>query len=86
MSKALDHHPAVKRQLTFVNTEVLRSKPCKPPIPDGSCLGVSSTTHEIEFEVPSMGSYTWRVWAIFPDGLRSPASEWRTVTYIVESA
>jgi len=26
MFKALDHRPTVKRQLTFVNTEVLRSK------------------------------------------------------------
>jgi hypothetical protein len=26
MSKALDHRPTVKRQLTFVNTEALRSK------------------------------------------------------------
>jgi len=51
-------------------------------IADGTCFGASSTTHEIEFEALSMGSYTWRVWAIFPDGLRSAASEWRNVTYL----
>jgi hypothetical protein len=45
-------------------------------------MGVSSTTPEIEFEAPGMGSGKWRVWAIFPEGLRSAASAWRSVTYL----
>jgi hypothetical protein len=48
MFKGLDHRPTVKRQLTFVNTEVLRSKltlsetrstPCATPLRGKSVLG-----------------------------------------------
>jgi hypothetical protein len=44
-------------------------------------LGTSSTTHEIEFQSPDSRGGKWRVWAILPDGLRSAASGWRSVTY-----
>jgi photosystem II stability/assembly factor-like uncharacterized protein len=45
-------------------------------------LGASSTTSEIEFDAPGVGDYTWRVWAILPDGLRSVASPWRKISYL----
>ncbi|HEV2729460.1 MAG TPA: hypothetical protein VGV15_05465, partial [Terriglobales bacterium] len=41
-------------------------------------FGLSSTTPEIQ--LPAMGSGKWRVWAVLPDGLRSAASEWRSIT------
>jgi photosystem II stability/assembly factor-like uncharacterized protein len=44
-------------------------------------LGTSSTTHEIVFQSPDSRGGKWRVWAILPDGLRSAASGWRSVTY-----
>lgn len=45
-------------------------------------VGASSTTPQIEFDAPGVGTYTWRVWAILPDGLRSAASVWRNITYL----
>jgi photosystem II stability/assembly factor-like uncharacterized protein len=45
-------------------------------------VGASSTTAQIEFDAPGMGNYTWRVWAILPDGLRSAASPWRKISYL----
>ena len=45
-------------------------------------FGASSTTPEMEFEAPGVGSGEWRVWAILPDGLRSAASAWRGITYL----
>jgi len=45
-------------------------------------MGASSTTPDIEFEAPGMGSGKWRVWAILPDGLRSAASQWRSIKYL----
>jgi photosystem II stability/assembly factor-like uncharacterized protein len=52
-------------------------------LPDGDCsMGASSTTPDIEFEAPGMGSGKWRVWAILPDGLRSAASQWRSINYL----
>ena len=48
----------------------------------GMSMGASSTTPEIAFEAPGMGDYTWRAWAILPDGLRSAASGWRNITYL----
>jgi photosystem II stability/assembly factor-like uncharacterized protein len=47
----------------------------------GVSLGASSTTPEIRFEALGAGSAEWRVWAILPDGLRSAASAWRSITY-----
>lgn len=47
----------------------------------GESFGASSTTSQIEFEAPGMGTYQWRVWAILPDGLRSAESPWRSITY-----
>ena len=44
-------------------------------------IGSSSTTPEIEFQSPDYRGGKWRVWAILPDGLRSAASPWRSVTY-----
>ena len=46
---------------------------------DGSSTGYTSTTPEIE--ISRMGDGKWRVWAILPDGLRSAASQWRSLTY-----
>ena len=48
----------------------------------GVSMGASSTTPQIAFEAPGVGSYKWRVWAILPDGLRSAASGWRNITYL----
>ena len=45
-------------------------------------LAASSTTPHIQFDAPGVGNYTWRAWAIFPDGLRSAASTWRKITYL----
>jgi hypothetical protein len=47
----------------------------------GVSQGASSTTPEIPFEPAGTGVVQWRVWAILPDGLRSAASPWRSVTY-----
>ena len=44
-------------------------------------MGASSTTPVIQFNAPGAGDARWRVWAILPDGLRSAASGWRSVTY-----
>jgi hypothetical protein len=44
-------------------------------------IGSSSTSPEIEFQSPDYRGGKWRVWAILPDGLRSAASPWRSVTY-----
>jgi photosystem II stability/assembly factor-like uncharacterized protein len=49
---------------------------------EGMSMGASSTTTQVQFETPGMGDYTWRVWAILPDGLRSAASAWRKITYL----
>ncbi len=46
---------------------------------DGSHSGITSTTPEIQ--LPRMGNGKWRVWAVLPDGLRSAASEWYSITY-----
>jgi photosystem II stability/assembly factor-like uncharacterized protein len=47
---------------------------------DGSNSGgLTSTTTEIQ--LPRMGNGEWRVWVLFPDGLRSAASKWRTIKY-----
>jgi len=51
-------------------------------VSEGTSMGASSTTPEIEFEAPGMGNYKWRVWAILSDGLRSAASSWRSITYL----
>ena len=45
-------------------------------------VGASSTTPQIAFDAPGVGNYTWRVWAILPDGLRSAASAWRKIAYL----
>jgi len=62
-----------------------------PPVPDalgyqlefvaadGSHYGFTSITPRIQ--LPRMGNGKWRVWAVLPDGLRSAASEWRSITY-----
>ena len=47
----------------------------------GAGTTFSSTTSEIVFNGFSEGKAKWRVWAILPDGLRSPASQWRSLTY-----
>jgi hypothetical protein len=44
-------------------------------------VGFSSRTPEIAFQGFSEGATRWRVWAILPDGLRSPASPWRSIAY-----
>jgi photosystem II stability/assembly factor-like uncharacterized protein len=44
-------------------------------------IGSSSTSPQIEFQSPDYRGGKWRVWAILPDGLRSAASPWRSVTY-----
>jgi hypothetical protein len=46
---------------------------------EGSSFGTSSTTPELQ--LPDMGNGKWRVWAVLPDGLRSAASEWRSIAY-----
>jgi len=47
-------------------------------------FGVTSTTPEIQ--LPGMGNGKWRVWAVLPDGVRSAASEWRSIAYRQQSA
>ena len=44
-------------------------------------LAAGSTTPEITFIALGAGKAKWRVWAIFPDGLRSVASAWRNISY-----
>ena len=51
---------------------------------EGFNFGASSTTPEIQ--LPGMGNGKWRIWAVFPNGLRSAASEWRSITYRQPSA
>jgi photosystem II stability/assembly factor-like uncharacterized protein len=51
-------------------------------VSEGSSMGASSIHPAIEFEAAGMGKYTWRVWAILPDGLRSAASAWRSISYL----
>jgi hypothetical protein len=46
---------------------------------DGFTSGFTSTTPEIQ--LPRLGNGKWRVWALLPGGLRSAASEWRSITY-----
>ena len=46
---------------------------------DGSYGAFTLSTPEIQ--LPKLGNGKWRVWAVLPDGLRSPASKWRTITY-----
>ncbi len=47
----------------------------------GNSVTFSSRDPEIKFSAPGVGSWEWRVWAIFADGLRSPASPWRPIIY-----
>jgi hypothetical protein len=44
-------------------------------------VGFGSWTAEITFNGFNPGKAQWRVWAILPDGLRSPASPWRNIKY-----
>jgi photosystem II stability/assembly factor-like uncharacterized protein len=48
-------------------------------------VAFSSFTPEISFQGFSDGKYRWRVWAVFADGLRSPVSPWRTITYFSQT-
>jgi photosystem II stability/assembly factor-like uncharacterized protein len=50
---------------------------------EGFNFGTSSITPEIQ--LPGVGNGKWRVWAVFPDGLRSAASEWRRIGYRQQS-
>jgi len=51
---------------------------------EGSNFGTSSTAPEIQ--LPELGNGKWRIWAVLPDGLRSAASEWRSIAYRPQSA
>jgi photosystem II stability/assembly factor-like uncharacterized protein len=48
---------------------------------DGVIFLTSSATEKISVTASARGKWQWRVWAILPDGLRSPASRWRRITF-----
>jgi len=47
----------------------------------GFSISASSRTPEIVFQAETNVKSRWRVWAILPDGLRSAASPWRSISY-----
>lgn len=74
-----------------VDTASVQTLVTLPPVPgalgyqlefvaaDGSSSVFTSPTPEIKLS--RMGNGKWRVWAVLPDGLRSAASQWRSITY-----
>lgn len=83
--------PLIPPDGMVVDTSTEQTLVTLPPVPgalgyqlefvaaDGSQSGFTSLAPEIK--LPRMGNGKWRVWAILPDGLRTAASQWRSITY-----